>query len=195
MKSQLSIEQAALNSLMNRDPSDPLPVPDRLPAMRKIKFTDDELLSLATKQNPELSALKYDADAKNKSIQLAHLQYMPDFSASAGTDLAGITQSLSGMLTVPLFRYEAINAAIAQAEAKLKSTQAMRRQTRNDLAGEIIADITTLRDADRQLDLFQHAVLPRAQQAVNLTRSSYETGQSTFVEFLDSERPSSLSTG
>ena len=33
------------------------------------------------------------------------------------------------MVTIPLLRYEAIDAAIAQAEASLRAADAMRRQT------------------------------------------------------------------
>lgn len=113
---------------------------------------------------------------------------MPDFSVSASTDVAGIAQTLTGMVTVPLLRYQAINAAIAQAEANLKSTDAMRRQTRNDLNAQIVMDISTLRDADRQLDLFEHTVLPRARQVVTVARSAYESGQSTLLDLLDSQR-------
>jgi outer membrane protein TolC len=113
---------------------------------------------------------------------------MPDFSLSAGTDLAGITQSLSGMITVPLLRYQAINGAIAQAEANLKSAEAMRRQTGNDLAAQLITDLNMVHDADRQIDLIQNTILPRAAQVVAVVRSSYETGQASLLDLLESQR-------
>jgi outer membrane protein TolC len=188
MKSQLPVQRAALNALLNRDADASLPVPMQLPPIQPMEYSDEQLLSLAAKHNPELNALTHEAAARNESIQLAKLQYVPDFSASAGTDLAGITQSLAGMVTVPLLRYEAINAAIAQAQANLKATEAMRRQASYDVKAQIIADITALHDADRQLDLFQHTILPRVQQAVSVIRSSYETGQSSLLELLDGER-------
>jgi outer membrane protein TolC len=64
----------------------------------------------------------------------------------------------------------------------------MRRQTHNDLNAQVVMDIVSLRDADRQLDLFDHTVLPRIRQVVTVGRSAYETGQSTLLDFLDSER-------
>lgn len=188
MKSQLPALRAALNALLNRNTDADLSIPSQLPATRSVDYSDDELLALAAKQNPELAALASEIKGKSEGIRLARLQYMPDFSVSASTDLAGIAQTLTGMVTVPLLRYQAINAAIAQAGANLKSTDAMRRQTYNDLNAQIVMDITTLRDADRQLGLFEHTILPRARQAVTVARSAYETGQSTLLDLLDSQR-------
>ena len=188
MKAQLPALRAALNALLSREVGSAVPAPARLPAIRPLGYSDDQLLALAAKQNPELAALAAEIRGRSEGIRLARLQYMPDFSVSASTDLAGIAQTLSGMVTVPLLRYQAINAMIAQAEANLKSTDAMRRQTHNDLNAQVVMDITTLRDADRQLDLFEHTVLPRARQVVTVARTAYETGQSTLLDLLDSQR-------
>jgi outer membrane protein TolC len=188
MQSQLPALRAALNALLNRDPNSPIPVPTQLPPTVRVRQSDDELLALAAAQNPELIALAHEIKGRADGISLARLQYMPDFSVSAGTDLAGLAQSLSAMVTVPVLRYQAINAAIAQSEANLKSAEAMRRQTRNDLAAQVVLDIATFRDADRQIELFQHTVLPRSRQAVTVARTAYETGQSGLLDLLDSQR-------
>jgi outer membrane protein TolC len=45
-----------------------------------------------------------------------------------------------------------------------------------------------VRDADRQLDLFEHTVLPRAKQIVTVARSAYEAGQSSLLDLLDAQR-------
>ncbi|HEX4125210.1 MAG TPA: TolC family protein [Tepidisphaeraceae bacterium] len=188
LQSQLPALRAALNALLNRDVRAPLPLPDPLPPLKPIRYSDDRLLALAADNNPELSALASELRGRADGIQLARLQYLPDFSLTGGTDLAGLAQTLTGMVTVPVFRYEAINAAIAQAEANLRSTEAMRRQTQNDLSAQIVLDLSTFRDADRQLVLFEQSILPRARQAVGLTRSSYEAGRSTLLDLLDSQR-------
>ena len=188
MKAQLPSLRASLNALLNRDGAASVPIPPQLPATRPMGYSDEQLLSLAGKQNPELAALAAEIKGKDEGIRLARLQYMPDFSLSASTDLAGIAQTLTGMVTVPLLRYKAINAAIGQAEANLKSTDAMRRQTHNDLNAQIVMDLSTLRDADRQLDLFEHTVLPRARQVVTIARTAYETGQATLLDLLDGQR-------
>jgi outer membrane protein, heavy metal efflux system len=188
MKSQLPTLRASLNAFLNREIDATLPVPAQLPTTQPIGYSDEQCLALAAKQNPELTALATEINGAKDGIRLARLQYMPDFSLGAGTDLAGITQTLTGMVTVPLLRYEAINAAIAQAQANLKSTEAMRRQTENDLSARVVMDIATLRDADRELNLFEHTILPREREALILARLSYETGQLSLLDLLESER-------
>jgi outer membrane protein TolC len=188
LRSQLPAQQAALNALLNRDPTAALLTPTELPANRSIPYSDEQLLVMAAKQNPELAALARDIQSRRESITLAKLQYLPDFSLSASTDLGGITQTLMGMVTVPLLRYQAINAAIAQAEANLKTSEAMRRQTHNDLDARIVTDLALIHDADRQLDLLNQTILPRARQVITLTRSSYESGRATLLDLLDAQR-------
>lgn len=188
MESQLPSERAAINALLSRPADAPLPVPTQLPPARPLAYADGELVELAAKQNPELIALADEIRGRDDGIRLAKLQYVPDFNLSAGTDLMGVTQSVLGQATIPIFRYEALNAAIAQAQANLRASEAMRRQSVNDLSAQVVSDITIIRDADRQLDLFQHTILPRAQEIVTVARSAYETGQATLLDSLDDQR-------
>jgi outer membrane protein TolC len=188
MKAQLVTQRAALNALLSRDADAAIAVPAALPATRAMTLSDGQLLQLAAAGNPELAALADEIRSKDKGIELARLQYLPDLSANVGTDLRGVTQTLAGSLTVPFLRYEAINAAVAQAEANLRSTQAMRRQTLNDLNAQVVLDIVSLRDSDRQLELFDRTLLPRARQVVALSRTTYEAGRGALLDLLDSER-------
>jgi cobalt-zinc-cadmium efflux system outer membrane protein len=188
MQAQLPARRAALNALLNRPADAPIPVPSRISSPRPLIEDDRQVLKLAADRNPEIAALTDEIAARKQSIAIAKLQYLPDFSITAGTDLAGVTQSLMGMLTVPLLRYQAINAAVAQAQANWRATEAMRRQTGNDLAAQLVMDLSTIRDADRQLDLFEHTILPRARQAVTVARAAYESGGSSLLDLLDSQR-------
>jgi outer membrane protein TolC len=188
MLAQLPAQRATLNALLNRPPAASLPVATTPPAAQALALTDDQLLDRAARQNPQLAALAQEIRGKQEGLTLARLQYYPDFSLSAGTDLGGITQQLTGMITMPLLRHQAIDAAIRQAHANLRAADAMRRQAANDLAALVIFDLVTLRDADRQLDLFEHTILPRARQVVTVTRAAYEAGRSPLLDLLDSQR-------
>ena len=194
MRSQLPSQRAAINALLSRPADAPLPVPTKLPASRRVVYKDGDLVELAAKQNPELIALADEIRGRDEGIRLAKLQYVPDFNLSLGTDLMGVTQSLLAQATVPILRYEALNAAIAQAEAKLRASEAMRQEVGNNLTAQVIADIQVVRDADRQLDLFDHTILPRARQVVNVARTAYETGDASetdaasLLNLLDDQR-------
>jgi outer membrane protein, heavy metal efflux system len=188
MQSQLPAQRAALNALLSRPADAPLSVPTDLPSTRSIIYADEELIDLAAKQNPELIALADEIHGRREGIRFAKLQYIPDFNLSAGTDLTGVTQSILGQATIPIFRYEALNAAIAQAEANLRAAEAMRRQSGNDLAAQVLSDIAIIRDTDRQLNLFERTILPRTREMVNLGRSTYETGRASLLDLLEDKR-------
>jgi cobalt-zinc-cadmium efflux system outer membrane protein len=188
MRSQLVSERATLNALMGRPPAAPLAIPTTRPATQPIRATDDQIITLVARQNPELQALAHEIAGKKEGIELARLQYFPDFSVSAGTDLAGTAQNLMGMVTVPILRHEAIEAAIAQAQANLHATDAMRRQAANDVSASVVADLAACHDVDRQLELFEGIVLPRSRQIVILVRSAYETGRGSLLTLLESQR-------
>lgn len=188
LRSQLPAQRAALNALLDRSAVDPLAVPTTLPTTRPIDASDERLLAKAAERNPELAALAREIAGRQDGLRLARLEYLPDFSLSASSDLAGVSQSLMGMVTVPLLRHEAIDAAVRQAEANLRAAEAMRRQAGNDLAAAVVADLATIRDADRQLALYERTVLPRARQMVSVSRSAYEAGQASLLDLLDGQR-------
>jgi outer membrane protein TolC len=188
MEAQLPAERGAINALLSRAPYASLPVPSALPSVHPLAGNDQQVLDLAASRNPELGALADEIRGRKDGIQLARLQYVPDFDVSIGTDLMGIVQNIVGTATVPLLRYEAINAAIAQAQANLRASRSMLRQAHNDLNARVVMDLSTLRDADRQLELLDHTILPRAHQVVTVARSAYEAGQSTLLDLLDSQR-------
>lgn len=188
MESQLPSERASINALLSRPVDAPLSVPTALLPARPLFYSDDEIAQLAANQNPELMALADEIRGRSEGIRLAKLQYLPDFNLSAGTDLMGITQSLLGQATIPVFRYEALNAAIAQAQANLRASEAMRRQAGNDLAAQVAADLAIMRDADRQLDLFERTILPRTREMVDIDKSAYESGHASLLDLLDDQR-------
>jgi cobalt-zinc-cadmium efflux system outer membrane protein len=188
MRSQLPIQQGALNALLNRSPTGAIPVPGSLPPQHPMTGSDEHLFDRAAKMNPELIALADEIRAKQEDIHLAKLQYYPDFDVAASTDLKGIAQSVLGEFTVPILRYEALHAAVIQAEANFRATEAQRRQTSSDLSAKLMDDIATLHDADRQLDVLNQTILPRSRQSIALGRSAYETGSASLLDLLDTER-------
>ena len=64
----------------------------------------------------------------------------------------------------------------------------MRRQVRNDAVAQTVMDIFTIRDADRQLDVFDRAIVPRARQSIVRARAAYEVGRLSLLELLDGQR-------
>jgi cobalt-zinc-cadmium efflux system outer membrane protein len=82
----------------------------------------------------------------------------------------------------------AIRAAIDEAEAMTRSSEAMLRQTEKDRAASFVANLYVMRNAERQTELYQTRVVPAAQQLVSSSRNAYAAGAVGFADLIDSER-------
>jgi outer membrane protein TolC len=57
-----------------------------------------------------------------------------------------------------------------------------------DIAGRLSIDLITIRDAQRQIELLENSIEPRAARTVELARTEYETGRATLVDLLNLQR-------
>ncbi len=187
-QAHLSEFGAALNAVIGRDPTTPLQPPDKLPDDRPLNVSQGQLQHLVDERSPVLAALDAEGRGRADGERLARLQYLSDFSLSGSTDLGGVGQVLMAMVTVPLLKYQSINAAVEQAEANLRTTDAVRRQTRLDLRSRIVADVASVHDADRELDLLERSALPHVRQTVDVARAAYEGGQVPVGDLVDAQR-------
>lgn len=185
LRSQEPGRRAELNALLNR-PAD-APVTARLPAPRHLPFPDDQVLAMTAERNPELLALAQEVRGRSEALELARLQVLPDFAFSASIT-GTISQLLGAMISLPSLRREAIQGGIAEAEADLRATAAMRRQLGHDLAARAVLELYALRNFDREVDLFSRAILPRSEQLIELAKAAYQSGQAGLAEVLLAQR-------
>jgi hypothetical protein len=79
---------------------------------------------------------------------LARLAYLPDFGPSASIN-GSLSQSLGTILMLPT-KAPAIRAAITEAQAMVRSSGAVLRQTRQDRAASFVANLYLMRNAEQQ---------------------------------------------
>jgi outer membrane protein, heavy metal efflux system len=178
--------RSMLNAMLARDADAPLILAASLPPPRAVVVDDARLIAAGVAQNPELAALAHQVAGRADAIEVARLAYVPDFSPSASIT-GDISQTLGLMLMLPT-RAPAIRAAIDEAQAMQHSSEAMLRQTRYDRAGTFVGTLYSMRNAERQTQLYQRSILPAAQQLVGSSRSAYAAGTIGFADLVDSER-------
>ncbi len=186
LQSKASSMRGMLNGMLGREASAPLTLPARLPVPREIPADDAQLIKAAVAQNPELAALAHQVAGRADAIELARLQYLPDFAPSASIT-GSLSQSLGTMVMLPT-KAPAIRAAIDEARAMASASEAMLRQTRQDRAAGFVANLYAMRNAERQVQWYRERVVPAAQQLINSSRSAYAAGTIGFADLVDSER-------
>jgi outer membrane protein TolC len=177
---------ARLNSLLGRAAQDSLPLPATLPAPRPVPVGDADLIRIGSERSPELAALARDVAGRKEALSLARQAYIPDFGLSASLT-GSVSKTVGAMAILPL-RLEAIQGGIEQARANLHATQAARVQYERNLAASFIFNLAVLRNDERQVELFEKSILPRARQTVEVAQTSYTAGRLAFVELLDAQR-------
>lgn len=159
----------------------------------------DELVETLLNQNPQLLAISQRIESEKADLKLARREYVPDLTLGVThidtADAVNPTVVDSGkdplmvMVTfnVPLW-FNRINAGIRQAEASLYSEEQMREGKKDDLISKLAMVHYKLRDARRQSRLYKDALIPKAVQTLNATKSAYEAGGMDFLSLIDAQR-------
>ncbi len=186
MESEHVSMRSMLNGMMARDPQAPLELPRTLPAARPVAADDAKLIAVATDNNPELARLSREIAGRRDALELARMAYIPDINPMAAFT-GNVSQMIGAMVVLPTTIPE-IKGKIQESRAMLRSTEAMLRQTRSDRAASFVAALYAMRNAERQVTVFQQAILPRAEQTLASMRQGYAAGATTFGDLIDSQR-------
>ncbi|MBI1983026.1 MAG: TolC family protein, partial [Acidobacteria bacterium] len=121
------------------------------------------------------------------AVRLAEKEVKPNFSIGyaymqrAGIgDMYGITFTTS----LPIFKRNKQDRAIAEAAANLKSSQSMEANELTLLGYRVKQDFLEAQAADRLLRLYSQGILPQSTLALESSLASYETGAIDFLNVL-----------
>lgn len=190
---------ARLNAALNRPAGAPIPWPRSIETS-VVSVTDEQLLGLLAEHNPELKGLDFDIASRQYRIKLAAKDYFPDVALGGnyidtGNSAGPMSPSDDGkdaviaMVSVNLpIWWNKLAAGVR--EARHRHLEAVHRKA--DRANVLSADVKLasyrFRDAERKIDLFGNALLPKARQSIEATEASYRAGKGTFLDLIDAER-------
>jgi hypothetical protein len=177
---------AKLNTYLGREPGSDLPLPGEFPELQPLSASDEEILRLAAERSPELAALEHEIGARKEGLELARAAYIPDFGLSFNFT-GSVSQALGGMIVLPL-RTEAIEGGIEEARALLRAAEAARTQYQRDLAASFILALYLLHNTERQIDLFEKTIVPRARESAQLAGATWAAGRGDQSGTVDSRR-------
>jgi outer membrane protein TolC len=191
-------QSADLSALLALPPDELLPWP-KWEAPDMFSFNTSDVVYAIEENNPELAMLKRKVASAEARQELAQLKSYPDFTLGlnyiqlgdainlatpdAGKDPWGITFAIN----IPLW-FNKYDAAKAEALAQKRANENEYEDKLNSLRSQLSQSTALLEDANRRIELYGNELLGLANQAVENSRSSYESGRTSILEVIDSER-------
>ncbi|MDR3763562.1 MAG: TolC family protein [Acidobacteriota bacterium] len=176
-----------LNLLMGRSVDAPLAPPSEVlcPALPPLPA----LVAQAGANDAGLQKNQVMLERNTLAIASAHKDYIPDLSVgymfqqrSGMADMYGMTFSLN----IPVFYKSKQRQAEAAARIDLEATRRDRDARKLELAYDLRQMHAMASTAGKMLDLYDKAILPQAELALESAQSSYSTGGGDFTSTLAS---------
>jgi outer membrane protein, heavy metal efflux system len=199
----LGVATAELNAALGRPAHASLPT---IPAGSSYQmvidlddYSDEQWLALAKENNPELVAVRHDAEQQQQAIELARKDYFPDImigveyardgSARMAMMDGGGSDMLSLMVSInlPVWR-EKYASGTREMMARYLGAIRQIRDRENNLETDLKRALYTYRDSRRKLDLYDGTLLPMANQSLTVAESAYRAGDTGFSDLIDSQR-------
>lgn len=177
--------EGELNALRARPPGTPVGEVD---ALTFIPFAGDlpALIASANQAAPMLKREQLMIDRSRLAVDLAKLDYRPDFTVSGGYAFAGDMPAMYEFrvdMTVPLQRRKRA-AAVAEQRSLQSAAEQSLDSARLELQGRIQADFEMAVTTSRLAVLYRDTVLPQARLAFESSLASYQTGAVDFLSVL-----------
>jgi outer membrane protein TolC len=194
---------ANLNTLVDRSPDDPVSTVEIL-SLPPVELNLEELYALGEQNRHELKATQALMEGSEKAIDLVKKNNWPDLTVSATfinvgdrSDPTGIAMpppdngknafSLSVGITLPIWR-DKYDAEVEEAAETLVAQRNRYADVLNEMEFSVRDQAVRLETLRDQIDLYESALIPQAEETLRSTEAAYQTGQLGVLDLLDSER-------
>ena len=186
-----------LNTILDRAPRAPIGKPAELGAAPIITSLDQFVKESRTLR-PELKAEEHMIKARESSVTLAKMIYLPDFQiggqyigVDGNTGLPGhesngqaIWTAMIG-LSVPIW-LNRVGAQVDQAKAQLQQEKSTRHNIENTVADQVQNAYEQLVAAARNEAIYRTTLIPQTAERIRSAGAGYQTGIVDFLTLIDS---------
>ena len=189
---------AKINASLNREASMPIEQTPTMPDL--IADGDAQQASLmAHEWSPLLESINQQVEQERIKTEVARKDGYPDLTVGLDyivTDTAAnpsIPESgddpvmLSFGINLPIWR-DKYDAKVRESIAKRLSMSRMLDSKRNSIDSQIFSAWFAHSDADRRVRLYEQSLIPKAQESLSASLTGFRTGDSAFLDLLDTER-------
>ena len=190
LEAQEDLQRQALNRLAGRPVDAPLPTPEAMDRLPRPKLpAAAEALEDARRRSPELALGRRDLHTAAQGVTLGRLDLRPDLRISAGAmKEPGMDPGWKAEVGValPIWSGRKQNQLVLQKQAEQGAAKAAQAALNLLLEQSLAERLRSWSLAERQLKLYDEALLPQGELALRSLLGQYEGGKATFQAVLDS---------
>jgi cobalt-zinc-cadmium efflux system outer membrane protein len=177
---------AQLNALLGRPADTPVDTTTSLPLRPEARSTA-EVVTWSEANSPELKAAALAIERDERAVELARLEFKPDFNVQGGLMYRGSLPSMwQASVSVALPSRARVKGSLAEAQAHLAASKARLEDVRVQLRATVEQRLALL-DAAQQIEAtYRDGLLPQGDLAVQSATASYAAGQGSQLSVLAS---------
>jgi outer membrane protein TolC len=164
----------------------------------RIHLGPQELAEWAKQGRPELIQAEHSIAKHEESLKLAKKNNLPDFNIMVDYIFIGkgaTSHPEDGRdawmgaigINIPLWRGK-YKAAEAEAAVQINASRKRYEDIQNDTFARINELYLELKTYEDQIELYEHSLLPQAEQSLKSSEAGYVSGRADFLSLLESER-------
>jgi len=187
---QVTATLAALNTLLGREPANPVgtlsPLSATFPSIDR-----ENLLRQALSERAEITLERAMGDVFRQEARLTRAQGLPDLAPQfrAGSVTRRFDDYGFGIaISLPLFDYGSRRNRIRQAEESARAQGDRVEAARNQVRQEVQQALARLQSAEAVLKEYDNGLLEKAQRLLEASRKGLEAGQTGVIAVLEAQR-------
>jgi cobalt-zinc-cadmium efflux system outer membrane protein len=177
---------AQLNALLGRPADTPVETTTSLP-LRSETRSAAEVVAWSEANSPELKAAALAIERDGRAVELARLEFKPDFNVQGGLMYRGSLPPMwQASVSVALPSRARVNGGLAEAQAHLAASKARLEDVRVRLRATVEQRLALLEAAQQIEATYRDGLLPQGDLAVQSATASYAAGQGSQLGVLAS---------
>ena len=193
LERQLSEQEAQLNTLMNRDAFAPIGSPNEA-TLPMPELSPAKLRSLILTNRPEVKVAQAKIDIEKANLQLAQRAWIPEpalmAKAQRYNDAAHTPSEVDAgvSFTVPWINFRKYGAAIHEGRENVGAAEQGLDRAQKEALRLLRDQLAKIDSLHHHVELFRDKIAPQARQAFEANRLNYESGKSSFLDWITSQR-------
>jgi cobalt-zinc-cadmium efflux system outer membrane protein len=190
LNDDLSLIEAHLNTLLNRDLDDGLPVLAK-PVQQVDTLPLPALYDMARENQPRLKAFDLKRKEAQLALSIARQTYLPDLTFRYTQEIMDNNMRNSKYMigfSVPIWFLGKQSEMVREANSLVNSAGARYEMMENAVLLDVTEARTRVQKYRRATDLYRNSVLPQAETALKSALAAYELNKIDFQVVLESER-------